>query len=122
MEIARSDARVFDGEGRRLVRLLELHLQQGEFPVELFDRTIDVADASSVARPGRAAPLVIAGRAHCLRAEHLLRVGGDSSQELGHVIRLAREAVEIAPDDPDHQDLLALLNCLGSESVGVSGG
>jgi serine/threonine-protein kinase len=122
MEIARSDPRVFDGEGWRLLHLLEVHFRRGEFPLEIFERTVVVTENSSVARPDRAAPLVILGRAHCLRAKHLVRLGQDPSEDLSHAMRLAREAVWIEPDDPDNRGLLALVTRLGSESVGAGGG
>ncbi len=58
----------------------------------LCDRAIEAAAAAGTARPQRALPLVLASRAHLLKAEILERHGGDPEFELAEALRLARDA------------------------------
>ncbi len=122
IEIARSDAWLYEAEAERLLRLVELGTVDGVLASMLCDRAIEAGAAAGTARPQRARPLVLAARAHLLKAEILKRHGGDPEFELVEARRLAHDALAIEPENNVNADLQARTDALLSESRGADSG
>jgi len=120
--VARSDAWLYEAEAARMLRFIELRLVDDLLSPTLCDKAIEAADAAATARPQRGLPLVLASRAHLLKAEILEQHGGDPEIELVEAQRLARDAMAIDPENIDHADLQARTRTLLSESRGANTG
>ena len=120
--VARSDAWLYEAQAEQMLRFIELRTVDDLLAPRLVDKAIEAAAAASTARPQRVLPLVLASRAHLLKAEILERQGGDPELELAEVLRLAHDAMEIDPENTDHADLQARTRALLSESRGANTG
>ena len=120
--VARSDAWLYEAEAARMLRFIELVSVDDLLAPMLCDKAIEAAVAAGTARPQRGLPLVLASRAHLLKAEILEQHGGDPEIELAEALRLARDAMEIDPENTDHADLQARTHALLSESRGANAG
>jgi hypothetical protein len=120
--VARSDAWLYEAEAERMLRFIELVLVDDLLAPMHCDKAIEAAAAAGTARPQRGLPLVLASRAHLLKAEILEQSGGDPEIELAEALRLARDAMEIDPENTDHADLQARTQVLLSESRGANAG
>ena len=120
--VARSDAWLYEAQAEQMLRFIELRTVDDLLAPTLVDKAIEAAAAAATARPQRVLPLVLASRAHLLKAEILERHGGDPELELAEVLRLAHDAMEIDPENTDHADLQARTLALLSESRGANTG
>jgi len=122
LQIARSDAWLYEAEAERLLRLIEIRRADDPLAPALCDEAIAAAEAAGTVRPQRALPLLLASRAHLLKAEILERLGSDPELEAAEALRLARDAAEIDPENAGHADLQARTRTLLSESRGAETG
>lgn len=122
LEIARSDAWLYQADAACLLQLIELRSPDDPRVGPLIDRAMLAADSAGVARPGRVEPLALAGRVHLLRAERAERVGLDPGPELFAARRLARTAADLDPGNAEILNLLGRLDDLPSESGGPDTG
>jgi hypothetical protein len=120
--IARSDAWLYEAEAERVLRLVELRAVDGVLASMLCDRAIEAGAAAGTARPHRALPLVLAARAHLLKAEILKRHGGDPEFELAEARRLVHDGLAIEPENTFNADLQARTDALLLESRGADSG
>ena len=120
--VARSDAWLYEAEAMRMLRLIELGPIDDPLTPMLCDKAIEAAAAAGTARPERGLPLVLASRAHLLKAEILEQQGQDPELEFAEALRLARDAMEIDPENTENADLQARTRTLLSESRGANTG
>ncbi len=120
--VARSDAWLYEAEAARMLRLIELDFVDDLVAPVLCDRAIEAAAAAGTARPKRGSPLLLASRAHLLKAKILERQGQDPELEFAEALRLARDAMEIDPENTENADLQARTRTLLSESRGANTG
>jgi len=104
------------------LRLIELGPIDDLLAPVLCDKAIEAAAAAGTARPERGLPLVLASRAHLLKAEILEQQGQDPELEFAEALRLARAATEIDPENTENADLQARTRTLLSESRGANTG
>jgi len=122
LEIARSDAWLYEADAACLLRLIELRPADDPSIGRLFDRAIIAADSAGVARPGRVEPLILAGRVHLLRANRAALVGVDPEPELFAARQLARTAADLDPENAEIANLVDRLEELPTESEGPDTG
>ncbi len=122
LQVARSDAWLYEAEAERLLRFIEIRAADDPLAGTLCDNAIEAAASAGTARPKRALPLLLASRAHILKAEVLERLGSDPELEFAEALRLARAAEEIDPENTGHADLQTRARTLLSESRGVNSG
>ncbi len=122
LRVARSDAWLYEAQAARLLRFIELRAGDDTLAWALCDEAIEAAASAGTAHPQRAVPLLLASRAHLLKAEILGRRGADPEPEFAEALRLARDAHEIDPENSAHTDLQARTRTLLSESRGAGTG
>jgi len=120
--VARSDAWLYEAEATRMLRMIELGSIDDLLAPVLCDQAIEAAAAAGTARPERGLPLVLASRAHLLKAEILEQQGQNPELEFAEALRLARAATEIDPENTENADLQARTRTLLSESRGANTG
>jgi eukaryotic-like serine/threonine-protein kinase len=120
--VARSDAWLYEAEATRLLRLIEFRPREVADLSDLVDQAVEAATAARTARPQRARPLVLASRAYLLKAEILEQRGGDPEFELVEAQRLARDAMNLDPENTVNAELQARTKALLSESRGADTG
>ena len=100
LEVARSDAWLYEAEAARLLRLIELTAVGAELSPDLFDRAIEAATAADEARPQRALPRALASRAYILKAEYFGLDGGEQEPDLVQALQIAGENRSIRVNKP----------------------
>ncbi|HSL18008.1 MAG TPA: serine/threonine-protein kinase [Methylomirabilota bacterium] len=122
LETARSDARLWLREARRVLRQLRLEEALERRTPGLLERGLEAAGAAALAGPERASPLFVEARIRCLAAERLLEGGRDAAAQLAVARQLADRAAALEPQDPEAQQVQALVQRLLQESgVGAAG-
>ncbi|HJZ88744.1 MAG TPA: protein kinase [Polyangia bacterium] len=99
LEIARSDATVYEGECYRGIMLIKIARARRGSPKEAFEQTIASCDQALIANPGRPEVLVKQAGARALWAQVQMEHGQDPRATIDRALEALSEAIRQHPKD-----------------------